>query len=46
MSKTIRIDSDVYAKLQELAKNKPFSSPNNILREVFGLPPVGRKQGR
>jgi len=45
MDKTIRIDSEVWTKLQELAKDTPFISPNNIIRKMLGLEPTGRKRG-
>ncbi len=42
MSKVIRIDDDVFAKLQKIAtkKNIPFSNPNNILRIALKLKPL------
>jgi len=42
MPEVIRIDSEVFKKLQEKAKELgiPFSSPNNILRIVLGLEPI------
>ncbi len=40
MSKVIRIDDEVFRKLQEKAAELgiPFSSPNNVLRIILGLP--------
>jgi hypothetical protein len=42
ISKTIRVDHEVFKKLQALAvaNGIPFSTPNNVLRILFGLPPL------
>ena len=39
MSRTIRIDEQVYARLQEIAakENKPFTSPNNVIRFMLKI---------
>lgn len=41
-SKVVRVDADVFAKLQELAE--PGENPNNVLRRLFNLEPVKAKR--
>ena len=40
-TKTIRIDAEVYRRLQEIAAERKmqFDSPNAVLRIVLDLPP-------
>lgn len=40
--KVVRVDADVFARLQQLAE--PGENPNNVLRRLFDLAPVKAKR--